>query len=292
MKVKSTLIVFFVISIFLSYFTNVKAQTTQKAIRINCGSFKAFSVDTITFLGDQYFAGQFAYTNFTVPDIKGTTYDTLYRSERGPDSNMTNFQYSIPIDSGTYSVYLHFAEIYWGVPGGDSTGGVGSRIFSVFIEGNEVLRDYDIYKDVGPATAVVKSFQATVTDDTLNIKFVPTVNRGKISAIEVIPPGDVPLWVDSKQIKIGNPDNYSLKQNFPNPFNPTTNIQFSIPKAGPVKLTVFNIIGQTIEELINEYKDAGTYNVKFSANDLPSGIYFYKLETSGFNEIKKMLLLK
>jgi photosystem II stability/assembly factor-like uncharacterized protein len=85
---------------------------------------------------------------------------------------------------------------------------------------------------------------------------------------------------------------YSLDQNYPNPFNPTTNIKYSVANAGNVKLLIYNILGQQIKELVNGYKEAGKYEINFNASELPSGAYFYKLETAGFNETKKMLLTK
>jgi uncharacterized delta-60 repeat protein len=88
------------------------------------------------------------------------------------------------------------------------------------------------------------------------------------------------------------PDNFSLGQNYPNPFNPVTNIKFQIPGSGLVKITVFDISGREIAELVNRNLAAGTYNVDFDASNLSSGAYFYKMETMGFTEVKKMILIK
>jgi len=88
------------------------------------------------------------------------------------------------------------------------------------------------------------------------------------------------------------PKNYSLGQNYPNPFNPTTVIQYQIPVSGFVSLTVYNLLGQKITQLVNEEKPAGIYNVAFNAKDLSSGIYFYKLTSGNYTSIKKMILLK
>lgn len=85
---------------------------------------------------------------------------------------------------------------------------------------------------------------------------------------------------------------YSLDQNFPNPFNPSTKITYSIPAEGFVSLDVYNSIGQKVASLVNESKTAGTYTVNFDASDLTSGIYFYKISSGSFTETKKMILLK
>jgi photosystem II stability/assembly factor-like uncharacterized protein len=88
------------------------------------------------------------------------------------------------------------------------------------------------------------------------------------------------------------PDKYYLSQNYPNPFNPTTKISFSLPKSGYITLKVYDILGKEVTELINETKQAGNYIVDFNALDLTSGVYFYKLESEGFSDIKKMIFLK
>lgn len=88
------------------------------------------------------------------------------------------------------------------------------------------------------------------------------------------------------------PTSYSLKQNFPNPFNPSTNIAFSIPKSGLVTLKVFDLNGKEVSLLINEVKSAGNYIVGFNASNLPSGLYFYKVTSGEYVETRKMILIK
>ncbi|MCF8268279.1 MAG: T9SS type A sorting domain-containing protein [Ignavibacteriales bacterium] len=89
-----------------------------------------------------------------------------------------------------------------------------------------------------------------------------------------------------------SPDEFALSQNYPNPFNPTTNIEFSVPSENFVTLKIYNILGQEIAVLVNGIIKAGIHKVTFDASDLVSGIYFYSIETSGFNNVKKMLLVK
>ncbi len=88
------------------------------------------------------------------------------------------------------------------------------------------------------------------------------------------------------------PETYSLSQNFPNPFNPTTKINFAIPKQGFVSLRIFDILGREVKTLVNGMKQPGNYSVDFNASELSSGIYFYKLESNEFTDIKKMVLIK
>lgn len=88
------------------------------------------------------------------------------------------------------------------------------------------------------------------------------------------------------------PVEYSLEQNFPNPFNPVTNLEFVIPKWGFVSLRVYNMLGEEVAILVNADLNPGKYNYQFDGNAFSSGTYFYKLQAEGFIEIKKMLLLK
>ncbi|MFH1525941.1 MAG: T9SS type A sorting domain-containing protein, partial [Bacteroidota bacterium] len=88
------------------------------------------------------------------------------------------------------------------------------------------------------------------------------------------------------------PTEFSLAQNYPNPFNPSTTISFSIPKQANVKLVVYNSLGEEIAELVNREMNAGFQSVKFDASNLSSGLYFYRISTGGFVNVKKMLLLK
>ena len=89
-----------------------------------------------------------------------------------------------------------------------------------------------------------------------------------------------------------NPTQFILEQNYPNPFNPSTSINYSIPVSSFVILKVYDVLGKEITTLTNEEKPAGSYEINFSKEDLTSGIYFYKLQTENFVEIKKMILIK
>lgn len=88
------------------------------------------------------------------------------------------------------------------------------------------------------------------------------------------------------------PAEYSLNQNYPNPFNPVTNLGFGISKLGFVTLKVYNSQGKEVATLVNEIKPAGRYDITFNGSNFSSGVYFYKLESNGFIETKKMLLIK
>ena len=88
------------------------------------------------------------------------------------------------------------------------------------------------------------------------------------------------------------PLTYSLAQNFPNPFNPSTRIYFSIPSQSKVELKVYNLLGQEIATLVNEVKPAGLHNVRFNGASVASGVYIYRLVAGDFTSVKKMVLVK
>ncbi|MBV6477926.1 MAG: hypothetical protein HGGPFJEG_00671 [Ignavibacteria bacterium] len=92
--------------------------------------------------------------------------------------------------------------------------------------------------------------------------------------------------------EINTPSEYMLSQNYPNPFNPVTSINYSIAAAGNVKLTIYNMLGKEVSVIVNEHKTPGNYTVNFNANNLSSGMYYYKLESGSYSETRKMMLIK
>ncbi len=94
------------------------------------------------------------------------------------------------------------------------------------------------------------------------------------------------------EVTVGTPVAFELAQNFPNPFNPSTNIQFSIPEASQVNLTVYNLLGEEVASLVSGIVSAGVHNISFDASNLNSGMYIYKIEAGSFVATRKMMLLK
>jgi hypothetical protein len=88
------------------------------------------------------------------------------------------------------------------------------------------------------------------------------------------------------------PQAYGLGQNYPNPFNPTTEIAFALPEAAHVTLEIYNVLGQRVATLVDDFREAGTYTVNWDASSQSSGIYLYRLQTGQFIETRKMILLK
>lgn len=99
---------------------------------------------------------------------------------------------------------------------------------------------------------------------------------------------------DITSVPRGNfvPTEFSLSQNYPNPFNPATKISFALPRESNVTLKIYNVLGQEVETLVNKVMPAGYHSVDFNADNLPSGMYVYRIETENFVQSKKMILMK
>lgn len=121
--------------------------------------------------------------------------------------------------------------------------------------------------------------------DSLNFKFYAYPDSLKDDTTLVLPPiGIEPISEIAEQ--------YSLSQNYPNPFNPSTTINFSIMKSSFVNLNIYDASGRMVSEAVNSYLKPGTYSIKWHAENLASGIYFYSIKAGEFTEAKKMMIIK
>ncbi len=148
-------------------------------------------------------------------------------------------------------------------------------LLSATLKGNTDSTGLSYLTDKFPLTGGAHQF--TISGGNFNLDYVQLIKDSVIAGI-----------VDHNSL----PNSYSLSQNYPNPFNPTTNINFSLAKASNVKLIIYNILGQRVATLINNYMNAGTYTYQFNAVNLASGVYLYSLEAGNFRMNKKMILLK
>ncbi len=158
----------------------------EAVARINAGSESSYTDgEGNVWEADAYVTGGKLYSNPQAAPIAGTEDDELYVTEHSGASPF--FQYAIPVpEPATYTVNLYFAEIYFGAEGGGPDG-AGKRVFSVDVENGQAgFSNYDLNAEVGPATAVMRTFEAEVTDGTLNLDFTASVNQPKVSAIEVL----------------------------------------------------------------------------------------------------------
>ncbi|MCB0724008.1 MAG: S8 family peptidase [Ignavibacteriae bacterium] len=113
------------------------------------------------------------------------------------------------------------------------------------------------------------------------------VSDGRLNLYKTLKSVERPLGSDNFI-----PTAYSLKQNYPNPFNPGTSIVYDVLDAVNVKISVFNILGQEVGVLVNSFQTKGRYTVHFDASSLPSGVYYYRIQSKYFSDVKKMVLLK
>jgi Secretion system C-terminal sorting domain len=179
-------------------------------------------------------------------------------------------------------------------------------------EADMIDGSYKIYRSIvsgtGPAVnwTLVKTLDSPATTSWVDSESLTYLSSGpnwlhyKITAVDT--DGYESLDSDSESINARLPKiyteeeveiaNYVLGDNYPNPFNPTTQISYQIEKNGFVNLVVYNSIGQKVANLVSQKQSRGSYSVKFDATDLPSGVYVYKLQVNEFSSTKKMLLTK
>jgi len=151
---------------------------------------------------------------------------------------------------------------------------------------------------------IVLKFSFSTGADT-SVKVMNDVNNQMYSfyfnrqptAVTFDPNNDIVLKTATLTVGINNessatPTKFAVYQNYPNPFNPTTGIKFDVPKNTFVTLKVYDVLGKEVATLIKEEREAGSYNVDWNASFYPSGVYFYKLESKGFSETKRMLMIK
>ncbi len=213
-------------------------------------------------------------------DILGNIYgtfsiDSLQQSEQVKDMKL------LTPDRFVYATtdFVNSDSIYSKLILGDSTGNI-LRVkkieFSNFIDLSEV--------EICSNSDLIFMGYAAASDTSSKAIFLAL----RTDSLFNFPPVSV---IGITQISNYIPSGFTLYQNFPNPFNPNTNIKFDLPKDGFVAIKVFDILGKEIFN-IEEFKRAGIYEVKFDGLNYASGLYFYSMETSGFKDTKKMVLIK
>lgn len=114
------------------------------------------------------------------------------------------------------------------------------------------------------------------------------INKDTFYAFKLLIEGDTPTTVGNTEL----PNNYYLSEAYPNPFNPSTRINYVLPTNNFVQIKVYDILGREVRTLVNEYKSKGNYEITFTANNLVSGIYFIRMQSSAFVSTRKIILMK
>lgn len=137
-------------------------------------------------------------------------------------------------------------------------------------------------------TILMKDLSYPVTLNINSNEFTFFVNGEKTGNSAILNSPDQIVSVENTELPIS----FALSQNYPNPFNPVTNINFSIASREKVTITVYDMLGKVVENLVNDIYDSGNYTISFNGSNLGSGIYFYKISAGKFIDVKKMTLLK
>ncbi|MBN1397180.1 MAG: fibronectin type III domain-containing protein [Bacteroidetes bacterium] len=145
---------------------------------------------------------------------------------------------------------------------------------------------YFVTVDVGPSSGNITTAIKTNADINIAAGFIME------NILDAPLAGNLSVITDVENIELSAVKEFSLSQNYPNPFNPTTNIKYQLPKHSYVVLKVYNLLGQEVKTLVDQYQQQGAYEVKFNAQSLTSGIYIYSLKAGNFSQTKKLILLK
>ena len=180
---------------------------------------------------------------------------------------------------------------------GDST----SRYFVVKNLGNAELEVEDI-NTARPEFSVSDTAFVVLPEDSflVNVSFLPSETGTIFDTLVILsnaPKNKLPMQVNVQISIVGEilsnlPTQYFLYENYPNPFNPRTTIDYALPKAGDVSLVVYNLIGEMVKILLDEQQSAGYYKHSWDATNVASGVYFYRLQAGDFVQTRKMVLLK
>lgn len=168
-------------------------------------------------------------------------------------------------------------------------------------EGDDELDEYKVYRGDEEAEDLEDFEEIARTSNTTYEDVVETGDqayRYRVSAIstddrETLPSEYAEITVTSSEEEAGVPDEFALHDNYPNPFNPSTNIQYDLPEQATVTLRVYNVMGQLVQTLVdNVEQQPGQHTIEFDASDLASGVYIYRIEAGNFSQTRQMMFIK
>ena len=221
----------------------------------------------------------------------GTEWGSLIENG-APITNGISQEFSVtPIKDGKYLLVFQTGSSVALKIGESPTGPFG--IFHLIYDCPEVLIDPNVF------VYNAKAHPNLSNHDELLLSYnVNTFDFGAhFTNADIYRPRFIYLKINDSTTSISDnkesfPGNFSLRQNYPNPFNPSTRISFAVPRKSNVLIKVFNVLGESISELINKNYDAGNYETNFNASNLSSGVYFYRMVAGEVVQTKKMILLR
>jgi len=149
-----------------------------------------------------------------------------------------------------------------------------------------------IKKDKTKAKQILSEIKSmNLTDDIWSMRIKTAEHLLGNSSAAMIANSNITLQKNNAESK-NNPDVYTLFNNYPNPFNPTTTISYSIPKGSFVTLKIYDVLGREVKTLVNKFQTKGKYNVTFNASSLASGVYIYRMKAGNFAASKKLILMR
>lgn len=233
-----------------------------------------------------------------------------------PTSTLSNFHYgcpdfwyyvpSNPVTPAPTATYYMPADTVTPTAPANFTGTPGNQTAQLRWNKNTQFDvwKYFVYRNTTNNTGTATLIDSTTHPDTLYnatgltngttyyfwVRAVDRYCTRKLSAFSQVVTVTPLVGVQTTSTEI--PKVFALYQNFPNPFNPVTNINFDLPKSSMTKITVYDVVGREVALLVNEVLSAGKFKVDFNAGHLSSGVYFYKIEAGNFIEQKKMIVVK
>ncbi len=253
-------------------------------IRINCAGDSAQG-----FLKDQWWSHDVEYgheggnyqTAHDYPEFDGTELDTVMATSLNRYS-----RYHIRLKPGTFDIQLHFAE--------QGYHAVGERVFELFVEDSLIEAELDVFDHVGNSGVYTITLSGwDITDGSLDILGAALIYGAGyayagplLNAIEI----DGSYWVGVRATQ--NPLDYELSGIFPNPFNPSTQIEFTVPEMAHVNVSLFNLRGAQVMKLANRPFNPGKHRLTLHGAELSSGVYFVRLTSGNYHKSHKILLLK
>lgn len=271
--------------------------------RIKSGSRRAMVISGKTWSADTLFAfdNLEPYKNVNVRTIEATEDDSVYLIEQSSNADRRPFRYEIPVPNGTYHARLHFAEIYWGVPGNGANGGAGSRVMTMTAEGQNRLINLDVHAEVGAAEALVKQVSPiTVTDGRLNLNFSATANRPMICGIELyrfdsegaVTPAIVPADIVSLPLDEAGGNDGTVRV-FPNPVKDRLRVSLPENLEGPLTIQIVDVAGNVYPILNTRViRSNPVLNLDISQFRFKKGVYFLKVIPDNKEPILTKLLVE